>query len=67
MLVNVGKAEVELVGGPKEGAPALNQLARFMIGGLWVTYRMTYAGAHWLWPWPVSAFGVTAIIRLVVN
>ena len=44
VLVNVGKAEVELLRGTQEGASHSNSLARFMIGGLWVSYRMTYGG-----------------------
>lgn len=44
VLVNVGKAEVELLRATQEGSSALNPLARFMVGGLWVTYRMTYGG-----------------------
>lgn len=44
VLVNVGKAEVELLRGTQEGSSDSNSLARFMIGGLWVSYRMSYAG-----------------------
>lgn len=42
--MNVGKAEVELVRTSQEGSPDRDSLARFMIGGLWVSYRMTYGG-----------------------
>ena len=45
VLVNVGKAEVELLKEPQEGSSGLNQLARFMVGGLWVSFRTTYGGA----------------------
>jgi len=45
VLVNVGKAEVELLKAPQEGSSDLNHLARFMIGGLWVSFRTTYGGA----------------------
>lgn len=45
VLVNVGKAEVELLKEPQEDSSGLNQLARFMIGGLWVSFRTTYGGA----------------------
>ena len=45
VLVNVGKAEVELLRAPQEGSSDLNHLARFMIGGLWVSFRTTYGGA----------------------
>ena len=44
VLVNVGKAEVELLRTTQEGSSDRNSLARFMIGGLWVSYRMTYGG-----------------------
>ena len=44
MLVNVGTAQVELLKDPQRGSSDVNPLARFMIGGLWVSYRMTYAG-----------------------
>lgn len=44
VLVNVGKAEVELVRTSQEGSSDRDPLARFMIGGLWVSYRMTYGG-----------------------
>lgn len=44
VLVNVGKAEVELLRGTQERSSDSNSLARFMIGGLWVSYRMTYGG-----------------------
>ncbi len=46
VLVNVGKAEVELLKAPQEGSSDLNHLARFMIGGLWVSFRTTYGGAY---------------------
>lgn len=42
--MNVGKAEVELLRAPQEGSSDLNHLARFMIGGLWVSFRTTYGG-----------------------
>ena len=42
--MNVGKAEVELLRTAQEGSSDRNSLARFMIGGLWVSYRMTYGG-----------------------
>ena len=42
--MNVGKAEVELLRTTQEGSSDRNSLARFMIGGLWVSYRMTYGG-----------------------
>ncbi len=45
VLVNVGKAEVELLKPPQEGSSDLNHLARFMIGGLWLSFRTTYGGA----------------------
>ena len=45
VLVNVGKAEVELLKAPQEGSSDLNHLARFMIGGLWVSFRTTYGGS----------------------
>ena len=44
VLVNVGTAQVELLKDPQRGSSDVNPLARFMIGGLWVSYRMTYAG-----------------------
>ncbi len=44
VLVNVGKAEVELLKAPQEGSSDLNHLARFMIGGLWLSFRTTYGG-----------------------
>jgi len=44
VVVNVGKAEVELLRAPQEGSSDLNHLARFMIGGLWVSFRTTYGG-----------------------
>ena len=42
--MNVGKAEVELLRSTQEGSSDRNSLARFMIGGLWVSYRMIYGG-----------------------
>ena len=42
--MNVGKAEVELLKTAQEGSSTTDSLARFMIGGLWVSYRMTYGG-----------------------
>ena len=46
--MNVGKAEVELLKAPQEGSSDLNHLARFMIGGFWLSFRTTYGGTSLL-------------------
>ena len=44
VLLNMGKAEVELVQGSQDNPSDLKPLARFLVGGLWISYRMTHTG-----------------------
>lgn len=46
VLLNMGKAEVELLQGSQDNPANLKPLARFLVGGLWISYRMTHTG----WP-----------------
>lgn len=44
LLLNMGKAEVELQQGSQDNPSNLKPLARFLVGGLWISYRMTHTG-----------------------
>ena len=50
VLLNMGKAEVELLQGSQDNPANLKPLARFLVGGLWISYRMTHTG------WPNVAY-----------